>query len=67
MKRHWVAGLRRLSLKRQQLLFVGCAVGKVSIEKVSRALIPFYVTMVVVLMLVTFVPEVVMFIPNLLM
>lgn len=48
-------------------MFVGCAVGKVSIEKAARAMIPFYVTMVTILLLVTFVPQIVMFIPNLLM
>lgn len=48
-------------------MFVGCAVGKVSIEKAARAMVPFYVTMIVVLMLVTFVPQIVMFIPNLVM
>jgi tripartite ATP-independent transporter DctM subunit len=48
-------------------MFVGCAVGKVSIEKAARAMIPFYVMMVVVLLVVTFVPQIVMFIPNLIM
>ncbi len=47
-------------------LFVGCAIGKVSIEKVTKALIPFYITMIVVLLMVTFVPQIVMFLPNLL-
>jgi tripartite ATP-independent transporter DctM subunit len=46
-------------------LFVGCAIGKVSIEKMFKALIPFYAVMIIVLMIVTFVPEVVMYIPNL--
>lgn len=48
-------------------LFVGCAVGKLSIEKATKAMLPFYVAMVVVLVLVTFVPEITMFIPNLVM
>ena len=48
-------------------LFVGCAVGKISIEKVTKALLPYYFSMVVVLMLVTFIPEITMFLPNLLM
>lgn len=47
-------------------LFVGCAIGEVSIEKVTKSLIPFYVTMIVVLLLITFVPQIVMFLPNLL-
>ena len=48
-------------------LFVGCAVGKIPIEEATRAMIPFYVTMIVVLLLITFVPQIVMFIPNLVM
>ncbi len=48
-------------------MFVGCAVGKISIEKAARAMVPFYVTMIVVLLFVTFVPQIVMFIPNLVM
>lgn len=48
-------------------LFVGAAVGRVSIEAATKAMLPFYVTMIIVLLLVTFVPELVMFIPNLIM
>ncbi len=48
-------------------LFVGCAIGKVSIEKMTKSLLPFYAVMVVVLLLITFIPEIVMFVPNLLM
>ncbi|WP_202081181.1 TRAP transporter large permease [Caldalkalibacillus salinus] len=45
-------------------LFVGCAIGKVSIEKTSKALVPFYITMVLVLILITFVPDIVLFLPE---
>jgi tripartite ATP-independent transporter DctM subunit len=48
-------------------LFVGCAVGRTSIENATKAMLPFYVVMIVVLMLITFVPNMVMFIPNLIM
>jgi len=48
-------------------LFVGCAIGKISIEKVTKALLPFYATMAIVLLLITFIPDIVMFVPNLLM
>ena len=48
-------------------LFVGCAIGKISIEKATKALMPFYAAMVVVLLLITFVPEITLFIPNLVM
>ncbi len=48
-------------------LFVGCSVGKISIEKATKAMLPFYVTMIVVLLLVTFVPQLSMYIPKALM
>lgn len=48
-------------------LFVGCAVGKVSIEKVTKAMVPYYTIMFVVLMLVTYVPAITMFLPDLIM
>ena len=48
-------------------LFVGCAIGKIRMEKVTKALIPMWLAMVAVLMLVTFVPEITMFVPNLVM
>ncbi len=48
-------------------LFVGCAVGRTSIENATKAMLPFYAVMIVVLMLITFIPTVVMFIPNLIM
>lgn len=48
-------------------LFVGCAIGKVSIEKMTKSLLPFYAVMVIVLLLITFIPGLVMFVPNLLM
>jgi len=35
-------------------LFVGSAIGRISIEKATKALLPFYVTMIAVLLLVTF-------------
>lgn len=48
-------------------LFVGCAVGKISIEKVTKALLPFYAVMVIVLLLITYIPDIAMFLPNLVM
>ncbi|WP_449189551.1 TRAP transporter large permease [Treponema lecithinolyticum] len=47
-------------------LFVGCAVGKISIEKAAKGMLPFYLAMIVVLVLVTFVPAMSLFIPSLL-
>ena len=48
------------------VLFIGSAVGKVKMEKVVKATLPFYLCMIVVLLLLTFVPEISMFLPNLL-
>ena len=48
-------------------LFVGCAIGKIRIEKVVKVMLPMYAGMVAVLMLVTFVPQVSLWLPNLLM
>ena len=46
-------------------LFVGCGVGKVSIEGVTKYIIPLFMGMVVALALVTFIPAVSMLIPYL--
>lgn len=48
-------------------LFVGCSVGKIPIEKVTRALLPFYAIMVLVLLLITYIPDMVMFLPSFVM
>ncbi len=45
-------------------LFVGCAIGKIPIEKASKALLPFYIMMICVLLLITFVPFFSTFVPN---
>ena len=47
-------------------LFVGCGVGKISIEKTVKAMLPFYAVMVAGLLLVTFVPEISLFLPRIL-
>lgn len=48
------------------VLFIGSAVGKVKMERVVKATLPFYLCMIVTLLLITFVPEISMFLPNLL-
>ena len=48
-------------------LFVGCAVGKIRIEQVVKTMLPMWAVMVAVLMLITFIPEITMFVPNLVM
>ena len=48
------------------ILFVGCAVGKVTIEQVMRRIWPFYGVMFAVLMLVTYFPTISLWLPRLL-
>lgn len=47
------------------VLFIGSAVGKVKMERVVRATLPFYLCMILVLMLLTFIPGISLFLPNL--
>lgn len=47
-------------------LFVGCAIGKVTMEEVSRELWPFYGAMLFALGLVTYVPALSLWLPSLL-
>ena len=46
-------------------LFVGCAVGKLPMEKAVRTIWPFYLAIFVALMLITFIPAISMTLPNL--
>jgi tripartite ATP-independent transporter DctM subunit len=46
-------------------LFVGSSVGKVKIERVIKPLLPFYAAIFAILMLITYVPEISLFLPNL--
>jgi len=48
-------------------LFVGCAIGKVSMEQMAKTMVPFYFTMVLMLLLITYVPAVVMTLPRILL
>lgn len=47
------------------VMFVGCAIGKVTIEKAFKALLPFYFVLIVVLLLLTFIPSISLWLPNL--
>jgi tripartite ATP-independent transporter DctM subunit len=47
-------------------LVVGCAIGKVSMEAVSRSILPFYVPLLIVLLLVTYLPALTLWLPALL-
>ena len=48
-------------------LAVGCAIGKVTMEQISRALMVFYIPMLIVLALVTYIPALTLWLPNLLL
>lgn len=47
------------------VLFIGSAVGKVPMEKVVKATLPFYLCMLATLLLITFVPEISLWLPSL--
>ena len=46
------------------VLFVGAAVGKVTIEATVKALVPFYVALFLVLMMVTYIPAISLWLPS---
>jgi len=48
-------------------LAVGCAIGKVTMEAVSRSIMIFYIPMLIVLGLVTYFPALTLWLPNLLL
>ena len=45
------------------VLFIGSAVAKIPMEKVVKATLPFYICMIITLLLVTFVPAISLFVP----
>ena len=45
-------------------MVVGCAIGKVSMEAVSKSILVFYIPMVIVLFLVTYIPELSLWLPR---
>jgi tripartite ATP-independent transporter DctM subunit len=48
------------------VLFVGSSICGIKIEKASKAMIPFYIVMFIVLLLLTYIPAITMTVPNLL-
>lgn len=48
-------------------LFAGCAIAGRKIEQVSKATLPLYIPMVIVLLLITYIPALTMTLPNLIM
>ena len=48
-------------------MVVGCAIGKVSMEAVSKSILIFYIPMLIVLLLVTYIPALSLWLPHLLL
>jgi tripartite ATP-independent transporter DctM subunit len=48
-------------------LVVGCAIGKVTMEAVSKSILVFYIPMLIVLMLVTYIPALSLWLPSVLL
>lgn len=47
------------------VLFIGCSVAKIPISRVVRPLVPLFMAMIVVLLLVTYIPELSLWLPRL--
>jgi TRAP-type C4-dicarboxylate transport system permease large subunit len=47
------------------VLFVGSAVANLTIEQVTRAMLPFYLGLLAVLMAITYLPEISLWLPRL--
>ena len=47
------------------VLFIGSAVAKISMEKVVKATLPFYLCMIIVLLMISFIPEITLILPRL--
>ena len=45
-------------------LFLACAIGQISITKVIRTLLPFILSMIVALLIITYIPQTVLFVPD---
>jgi TRAP-type C4-dicarboxylate transport system permease large subunit len=48
-------------------LFVGCSISGVSIGQVMKPILPFYLVLIAIVLLVTFVPQISLFLPQLIL
>ena len=46
------------------VLFIGCSVSGLSIDKVFKPLVPMFISMILVLLLVTYIPEIALWLPT---
>jgi tripartite ATP-independent transporter DctM subunit len=58
------AGMGLLTPPVGTVLFVGCAIGKVSVNAGTRAMMPFFLAMLIVLALITYWPPVTLWLPT---
>ncbi len=47
-------------------LYVACGISKISLEKISRSILPFLGVSILALLLITYIPSIAMFLPKLL-
>lgn len=45
-------------------LFVGCSVGNISIDRVLKPMVPFFIVLIATLLLVTYIPDISLFLPK---
>jgi tripartite ATP-independent transporter DctM subunit len=58
------AGMGLLTPPVGTVLFIGCAIGGVTISQGTRAMMPFFLAMIVVLLILTYVPQTVLWLPT---
>lgn len=47
-------------------LFISAQIAKIRLEQITRGMLPFYIVLLITLLMITFIPQLTMFIPNLL-
>jgi len=60
------AGMGLLTPPVGTVLFVGCAIGKISVVEGTKAMWPFFLAMIVALLIITYIPAVSLWLPGLL-
>ena len=48
------------------VLFIGCSVANIKIEKVVKPLLPMFVAMIIILLLVSYIPQLSLWLPSIL-
>jgi tripartite ATP-independent transporter DctM subunit len=58
------AGMGLLTPPVGTVLFVGCAIGKISVNAGTKAMLPFFFAMIIALLLITYIPSISMWLPT---